>query len=70
MKKNKIEQLKTLLANNLSGLVFFAEKPLVNDEVEKDDDLYYCIVKKRKIYKELRELRRTKALVWKETKTY
>lgn len=70
MNKYKIAQLKSLINNDLAGFVFFAEKPIINDDTPKDDDLYYCIVNGRKINKTLRELRRTKAIIWDEKKSY
>ena len=69
-KQKKLIRLKSLLRNDLDGLVFFAERPLINEEKARDDDLYYCIVNGHKIYKKYRELKHTKAVVWNEIKSY
>lgn len=69
-KQSKINEIKRLVKNDLDGLVFFAERPLIDEEKPKDDDLYYCIVNGHKIYKKYRELKHTKAVVWNEIKSY
>jgi hypothetical protein len=70
-KKTKVEQLKSLINNDMSGLVFFAVTPLVNNQVPKPNDLYQCKTNEGEtITKTFAELSKTKATIWNESKTY
>lgn len=61
MKRLKLKELKRLLGNDERDLVFF---------LQPDGSYYATTSTGKKIVKTLDELQKSKAVIWKEEKTY
>jgi len=68
-RQSKINEIKRLVKNDLLLSVWFWENPRPNDE-PTDTDIFYSNSFGEKICKPLGELKKTKAVVWIEVKSY
>lgn len=68
-KLTKIKELKRLVKNDLMLSVWFWDTPRPNEE-PTDKDIFYSTSFGKKIFKPLGELKKTKAVVWIEVKSY
>jgi len=68
-RQSKINEIKRLVKNDLLLSVWFWENPRPNDE-PTDTDIFYSNSFGAKRCKPLGELKKTKAVVWIEVKSY